>query len=518
MDSQKEEEERLVVERYLKDHGLEGTLNDFVNEVVQARPEDPYVELGQRLAGASTAANSVLSLRAHQIWNGLLPALEIEIETQQGRFTAKTCLEEDSSSVEAANNSELLARLKGVDVTNQEAVDAALKDFPNAKVVLLASVACCKAGAAHLGVSVQDRVAQLAGNTSLSLPMPAITVIEGQKEFRSIAVVPFGAGSMAEAVELVRTLTKELRDPKEVPKVDEEPPQEVKKKPNEKKKTTKKEAMKNVLPASKRGEAFGALEFDDVKTLAGAVAAIRGAIERAGLEDRVALAVDVASDSFASKSFTEEEESKTMYDLKVLDANDDTLTVDAEGLLKTYVDVLKGTVAIATLEDPFAKDDAVGFALLKDTLELETLKEDDDVETNKIGLASVGGDSKCLLQVATSATNDLEKADDLKCINTLSLSLSKGKTVTGCLELAKQARALGWGIQVNAAEAFETDESFAATLAVGLRATHLRTGGLLANEHVAKLNELLRIEEQGNNDLLLWPGKDFRLSLLAASN
>ena len=55
-------------------------------------------------------------------------------------------------------------------------------------------------------------------------------------------------------------------------------------------------------------------------------------------------------------------------------------------------------------------------------------------------------------------------------LNTLVLTLRKGKTVGGAIELVKKAQAQGWGVVVAAeTEAGETDDTFIAHFAVGAR-------------------------------------------------
>ena len=154
------ENERQIIETYMQEHGLETTLNDVVNNIVKTRPADPYVKLGQSLLRSSETANSITAVRATEVLNGHgTPALEVEVETQQGKFRAISGLgpfddDEDrhggfglkkaADSVKAV----LADKLVNVDVTNMEAVDALLlgEDAP-ANAVLALSVACCKAAA-----------------------------------------------------------------------------------------------------------------------------------------------------------------------------------------------------------------------------------------------------------------------------------------------------------------------------------------------------------------------------------
>ena len=72
------ESERVVIETYLQEHGLETTLNDAVNAVVKARPRDPYVQLGKALLKASDGADAVAAV-------GRARSLEVLADRRRGR-------------------------------------------------------------------------------------------------------------------------------------------------------------------------------------------------------------------------------------------------------------------------------------------------------------------------------------------------------------------------------------------------------------------------------------------------
>ena len=159
------ESERVVIETYLQEHGLETTLNDAVNAVVKARPRDPYVQLGKALLKASDGADAVAAVAAREILGSSgRPALEVEIETQRGTFVGVASSGPYDDDAERHGGKGLLkardaARaalaevLRGRDVVDQTAVDAILAEALQdgrlpANAVAAASAACCVAGAA----------------------------------------------------------------------------------------------------------------------------------------------------------------------------------------------------------------------------------------------------------------------------------------------------------------------------------------------------------------------------------
>ena len=134
------ESERVVIETYLQEHGLETTLNDAVNAVVKARPRDPYVQLGKALLKASDGADAVAAVAAREILGSSgRPALEVEIETQRGTFVGVASsgpYDDDADrhggkgllKARDAARAALAEVLRGRDVVDQTAVDAILAE------------------------------------------------------------------------------------------------------------------------------------------------------------------------------------------------------------------------------------------------------------------------------------------------------------------------------------------------------------------------------------------------------
>lgn len=494
-------DERAAVEAYLAEHELESTLNDIINDIVKSRPFEPYLELGSRLSLLSPSANSVVSVLGVEIINGWgMPCLEVRIVTQRGTFVGSTSsgpYDEDAAryggrglaNAVATVNEVLGDKLVGGDVTDQRAIDQLLQgddDLP-ANVVLACSIACCKAGADHLRTRPFERIADLA-ETTPAIPMPCISVLNGGTSartetkffFEEIMVLPQGAESIGEAIETVSKLNRHLQ-------VD-------------------------LLVVGKRG----AYQFNESPK--NAMEYLTTAVENAEVSS-LAFAIDASAPSYVVPKENNEDDEN---DGQTKSVEYETTKFGGSGatevdLMATYVDLLK-TFHISTLEDPFADDDYTASLSLKERLDLEALRaagEDVGEQTDALlQLGPVGGDSTCLLQVAgdavCSSAEDIEKHDSQKTLNTLCLTLRKGKTVTGCLDLAKKARTLGWGVIVSSdTEGGESDDSFVAHLAVGVRAGQFKAGGLLSYEHMAKYNELKRISDDDNAPP--WIGTDFRV-------
>lgn len=81
-------------------------------------------------------------------------------------------------------------------------------------------------------------------------------------------------------------------------------------------------------------------------------------------------------------------------------------------------------------------------------------------------------------------------------------------TVTESITAAKMSQAAGWGVMVSHRSG-ETEDSFIADLVVGLCTGQIKTGAPCRGERLAKLNQLLRIEEE-LGDAAIYAGDRFR--------
>ncbi|EGB08333.1 hypothetical protein AURANDRAFT_11394, partial [Aureococcus anophagefferens] len=411
---------------------------------------------------------SITAVRATEVLNGHgTPALEVEVETQQGKFRAISGLgpfddDEDrhggfglkkaADSVKAV----LADKLVNVDVTNMEAIDALLlgEDAP-ANAVLALSVACCKAAARHGGLEVHEHVAALAASAGGVLPMPTVAVVNGGSygtstscPFEEVSVVPVAARSLEDALEVCASVFRRIPEA----------------------------CAAAGLPKPGLGTRGGyAVE---VATPGDAVKVVHEAIKLASAEESVKIAVDVGAPAYAKQH--EDEEETTVYDLAHFEGLETPPPPkSADEMVEAYFDLLLNYPVIG-LEDPFLSKDIFAFLKLKERLDLEAARAAEPTD--------LVGDVVC------ENTDDIDKYDEQKTINTLCLTLSKGKTVSGAIDLVKAARSKGWGVVVSAETARpESDDAFAAHFAVGVRSGQFKAGGLGGLEHANKYNELLRI-------------------------
>jgi enolase len=89
----------------------------------------------------------------------------------------------------------------------------------------------------------------------------------------------------------------------------------------------------------------------------------------------------------------------------------------------------------------------------------------------------------------------------------LLLKVNQIGTLTEAMEACQQARAETWSVTLSVRSG-ETEDNWAADLAVGWRADQFKNGSIRQSERLAKYNRLLEIEEATRWPLAAWPGRD----------
>ena len=165
-----------------------------------------------------------------------------------------------------------------------------------------------------------------------------------------------------------------------------------------------------------------------------------------------------------------------------------------KGQGKTYtaeewIKVLEGWVAkypIISIEDGMAEVDWEGWKKLTDALGRRVQLVGDDLFVTNLKILAEG------IQKGV-ANSILIKVNQ---IGSLSETLA-------AIEMAKRA---GYSVVVSHRSG-ETEDSFIADLAVGVNAGQIKTGSMSRSDRMAKYNQLLRIEEE-LDDQAVYPGRD----------
>lgn len=204
----------------------------------------------------------------------------------------------------------------------------------------------------------------------------------------------------------------------------------------------------------------------DIQTAEEALELITDAIKAAGYEGRMNIAMDVASSEFYKVD-------EKKYDLDFKNPESDkSKWITYEQLAQMYTD-LAAKYPIVSIEDPFSEDDWEAWSYFSKKYDGQVVGDDLTV-TNPIRI---------------------KKAIELKSCNSLLLKVNQIGTLTESIQAAKDSFAAGWGVMVSHRSG-ETEDVTIADIVVGLRAGQIKTGAPARSERLAKLNQILRIEEE----------------------
>ncbi|KAI9821575.1 MAG: hypothetical protein M1832_003249 [Thelocarpon impressellum] len=372
-------------------------------------------------------------------------------------------------AVDNVNNKIAPAIIKhNVDVKDQSAVDKILNELdgtPNktnlgANAILGVSLAIAKAGAAEKGIPLYAHVSDLSGTKKpYVLPVPFMNVINGGSHaggrlaFQEFMIVPDTAPSFTEAMRQGAEVYQQLKS----------------------------------LAKKKYGQSAGNVGDEggvapDIENPEEALDLITDAIEKAGYTGKIHIAMDVASSEFYKT-----EEKKYDLDFKNPDS-DKSKWLTYEQLADLYKS-LASKYPIVSIEDPFAEDDWEAWSYFFKTSDFQIVGDDLTV-TNPVFI---------------------KKAIELKSCNALLLKVNQIGTLTEAVQAAKDAFAADWGVMVSHRSG-ETEDVTIADIVVGLRAGQIKTGAPCRSERLAKLNQILRIEEElGSN--AVFAGEKFRTAV-----
>lgn len=397
-------------------------------EVLDSRG-DPTLEVFVKLEGGGSGRFSVPS--------GLSKGKREAVELRDGGRWLK-----GKGLMKAVRNVNEVIRpsLIGVDASLQQLVDEILiqldgtpdKSRLGANSILGVSVAVAKAVADQLRIPLYR---YLGGPFARLLPVPLMNVINGGRHagnelaIQEFMIVPMSFKTFKEAlfagVQVYMELRELLRE-------------------------------KYGRSATNLGDEGGFAP--PMRNTEEALEALVKAIERAGYEGSVKLALDCAASNFYSNG-------RYKLDGKEMD----------EGELMSFYEDLIGRYPIIGLEDPFQEDDLGSFSEL----------------TKKFG------DRVLLIGDDFYVSNELylRRGIEAKAGNALLLKVNQVGTLTESMRTAALALRSGYSVIVSHRSG-DTTDAFISDLSVALNCGYIKAGAPARGERVAKYNRLLEIEEE----------------------
>ncbi|CAA6675517.1 unnamed protein product [Spirodela intermedia] len=465
----------MSVQEYLDKHMLSRKIEDAVNAAVRSKAPDPVLYISNHMRRAVSSA--ITKIKARQILDSKgIPTVEVDMYTNKGMFRAaapvvtltkcepspsrpgKESLQYERSELRDGDkgkylgnsvskavrniNEKIAEALIGMDPTLQSQIDHTIMDLDKTEskaelgvnAMLAVSMAACKAGAAEKEVLLCKHIADLSGQSGLILPVPAITVISGGKHAgnnlaaQEIMILPVGANTFEEAMQVGSETYYHLKAI-----------------------ILEKYGSIGCNVGEDGGLAPNITDFREALDL------VKEAINRAGCNGRIKMAMDVAATNFCIGN-------KYDMDFKSPDKSGQVFKTGEE-MAEMYAQLCTD-YPIVSIEDPFDRNDWLHTKAFTD-----------------LGLCQVVGD-----HLLSSDPKRLERAIDEASCNGLLLKINQVGTVTDAIEVAKQAKDGNWGVVISHRSG-ETEDSFIADLAVGLATGQIKAGAPCRGERVAKYNQ-----------------------------
>jgi enolase len=339
-------------------------------------------------------------------------------------------------------NGPISAALKGLDVTDQAALDAKLialdgtemKSNLGANAMLAASLAASHAAAGSRRLPLYR---YLGGTRDLTMPVPMMNIINGgahadnSVDIQEFMILPLGAPTFSEAIRYGAEVFH---------------------------------ALKKVLHAKGLNTSVGDEGgfAPDLPSNEAALAVIIEAIEKAGYRPGkdIYLGLDAASTEFYKDG---------LYDL----ASEGRKFTSRE--FADYLAALAAKYPIVTIEDGMSEGDWDGWSILSQKLgkKLQLVGDDLFVTNTKI--------------FAEGIRKDIA--------NAILIKLNQIGTVTETLAAIRMASEAKYA-SIISHRSGETEDTSIADFAVGTTASQIKTGSMSRSDRVAKYNQLLRIEAE----------------------
>lgn len=346
-------------------------------------------------------------------------------------------------------NSKIAPAIIGMNVFEQAAIDQVMiqldgtndKSNLGANAILGVSLAVAKTGASALQMPLYK---YLGGVNAKRMPVPMMNILNGGKhadnqvDFQEFMIMPVGACCFKEALRMGSEIYHALKS------------------------ILKEKGMQTAV-----GDEGGFAP--DVKDAKDALQLIVDAINKAGYKpkEEVAIALDVAATELYNKDFK-----KYVFGGEAKMKGRQVIR-SAEEMVDYYKELLE-EFPIVSIEDPLDEEDWEGWELL----------------TNRIGskVQLVGDD------LFVTNTKRLKEGIRRGVANAILVKVNQIGSLTESFEAVELAKTSGYRT-ILSHRSGETEDTTIADLAVAFQSGQIKTGAPCRSERVAKYNQLLRIEE-----------------------
>ena len=356
-------------------------------------------------------------------------------------------------------NETIAEALVGMDVRNQVALDSIMIDIdgtPNksalgANAMLAVSLACAKAAALSTQMPLYR---YLGGVNATVLPVPLMNILNGGShadnsiDFQEFMIVPTGAAQFSEALRMGTEVFHTLKT-----------------------------VLKKKGYSTNVGDEGGFAP--NIKSNEEAIQIVLEAIEKAGYRpgEDMFIALDAAASEFYDADLS-------VYHFKK--SSGDRLT--SSEMVSYWADWQR-KYPIISIEDGLHEDDWKGWKLLTETLGAKTQLVGDDLFVTNV--------------------KRLQRGIEEQIANSILVKVNQIGTLTETINAVQLATRNSY-TSVMSHRSGETEDSTIADLAVALNCGQIKTGSASRSDRMAKYNQLLRIEEELDENAIYMGKKAFR--------
>ena len=176
--------ERQLIEEYLKRFCIEEILDETVNNIIEQRPLNPFLEMARLIESKSIPEILNISIST-TILSGCRFGLEATIFTNLGESKGHAVYPHNQSVDSALflkdfgnTVTDILKNITKVDPKDLKQMDKCLSDTikDDPTLLLALSIACCQAAAKFKGISVYKYISEIS-ETEMCIPIPVPCVM-----------------------------------------------------------------------------------------------------------------------------------------------------------------------------------------------------------------------------------------------------------------------------------------------------------------------------------------------------
>nr|BAW35595.1 enolase [Bombyx mori] len=351
---------------------------------------------------------------------------------------------------------------QNLEVTMQKEIDQFLISLDGtenrsrlgANAILCVSLVVAKAGAAKKGVPLYRHISDMAGVTTIILPVPHFTILTGGilssngLPFQEYIIMPTGASSFADAMRIGSEIYRYVKNA-----------------------IANKFSVDCTYVSDSGGFSVPLQSHRD------ALMFLTDAIKQCGYVGKAEIAINAAaSDMFKDGA----------YDLEFKNPSSNPQEyMSSDKLAEIYLDNIK-EFPVCSIEYGFQFDDWSAWSTLTSRTQAQIFGNDlTQTNLRRVGLAT-----------------------ERKAGNAIGLRLNQAGTFTEVIEAFKLLKSNGFA-SVVVDRWGDTEDVFLADLAVGLSTGQMKCGAPVRSERVGKYNQIIRIEEE-LGALSKYAGKNYR--------